>query len=84
MAQGEPHIPTVAVVLFKQTVRSRSYVGAPWHSKVCHNPQLSMPGAQLCSIEDVLITGQRFHAGTSGLSGSGGFSTNVAVVGEPC
>ena len=40
-----------------------------------------MSGAQLCSIEDVRITGTRFTAGIVGLPGSGGYSTNIRVTG---
>jgi hypothetical protein len=40
---------------------------------------ISMSGAQLCSIEDVVVTGTAFYAGLNGLPGSGGFSANVAV-----
>ena len=42
---------------------------------------LSMSGSQLCSIEDVSIRGVAFHAGISGLPGSGGFTANVRVEG---
>ncbi len=42
---------------------------------------VSMSGAQLCSIEDVTITGKSFLAGIVGLPGSGGFTSNVRVVG---
>jgi hypothetical protein len=47
-----------------------------------NNPKLSgvsMSGAQLCSIEDVHITGVAFTAGVVGLPGSGGFSANLKV-----
>ena len=42
---------------------------------------VSMSSAQLASIEDVRVTGQRFHAGFNGLPGSGGFSANLEVTG---
>ena len=48
------------------------------------NPQLSgvsMSGAQLCSIEDVRVTGVRFTAGFVGLPGSGGYSANIRATG---
>ena len=48
------------------------------------NPTLSgvsMSGAQLCSIEDVTIRGERFTAGVVGLPGSGGYSANIHVTG---
>ena len=48
------------------------------------NPAVSglcMSGAQLCSIEDVAISGASFYAGVNGLPGSGGFSANVRVIG---
>lgn len=41
---------------------------------------LSLEGAQLCAIEDVLIRGD-FDVGITGLPGSGGSTTNVKVVG---
>ena len=42
---------------------------------------ISMSGAQLCSIEDVTITGIAFDVGVKGLPGSGGFTVNLKVVG---
>jgi hypothetical protein len=48
------------------------------------NPALSgvsMSGAQLCSIEDVRVRGERFVSGLVGLPGSGGYSANVQVTG---
>eukprot|EP00927_Polykrikos_kofoidii_P012540 TRINITY_DN15405_c0_g1_i1.p1 TRINITY_DN15405_c0_g1~~TRINITY_DN15405_c0_g1_i1.p1 ORF type:complete len:810 (+),score=88.38 TRINITY_DN15405_c0_g1_i1:73-2430(+) len=48
------------------------------------NPQLSgvsMSGAQLCSIEDVRVSGKHFTAGFVGLPGSGGYSANIRVTG---
>ena len=51
---------------------------------VGYNPEvsgLSMLAAQLCSIEDVAITGSAFFAGINGLPGSGGFSVNINVTG---
>lgn len=42
---------------------------------------ISMSSAQLASIEDVRVTGVRFHAGFNGLPGSGGFSANLEVTG---
>jgi hypothetical protein len=41
---------------------------------------LSLEGAQLCSIEDILIRGS-FDVGITGLPGSGGSLTNVTVIG---
>lgn len=49
-----------------------------------NNPPLSavsMSGAQLCSIEDVLIRGTAFTAGVVGLPGSGGYTANLEVEG---
>ena len=49
-----------------------------------NNPGLSgvsMSGAQLCSIEDVTVTGTDFTAGVVGLPGSGGFTANLRVDG---
>ena len=49
-----------------------------------NNPGLSgvsMSGAQLCSIEDVAVTGSAFTAGIVGLPGSGGFTANLRVDG---
>ena len=43
--------------------------------------RVSMSGAQLCSIEDVRITGASFTAGIVGLPGSGGYSANIRVTG---
>ena len=48
------------------------------------NPTLSgvsMSGAQLCSIEDVRISGKSFTAGVVGLPGSGGYTSNIHVTG---
>jgi len=48
------------------------------------NPGLSgvaMSGAQLCSIEDVTVVGTAFTSGVVGLPGSGGYSSNLRVVG---
>lgn len=42
---------------------------------------VSMSSAQLASIEDVRVTGTKFHAGFNGLPGSGGFSANLEVEG---
>ncbi len=42
---------------------------------------VSMNSAQLASIEDVRVTGTKFHAGFNGLPGSGGFSANLEVEG---
>jgi hypothetical protein len=42
---------------------------------------VSMSGAQLCSIEDILVRGAAFKAGVVGLPGSGGFSANIHVEG---
>ena len=41
---------------------------------------LSLEGAQLCSIEDIIIKGN-FNIGITSLPGSGGSTTNVKVVG---
>jgi MYXO-CTERM domain-containing protein len=41
---------------------------------------LSMPGAQLCSIEDIVIKGN-FNVGINSLPGSGGSTTGVTVLG---
>jgi len=49
-----------------------------------NNPSLSgvsMSGAQLCSLEDVRVSGAAFTAGVYGLPGSGGFSANIEVTG---
>jgi hypothetical protein len=40
---------------------------------------VSMTGAQLCSIEDVSISGTDFHSGVAGLPGSGGFTVGLNV-----
>ena len=48
------------------------------------NPTLSgvsMSGAQLCSVEDVRISGKSFTAGVVGLPGSGGYTSNIHVTG---
>lgn len=42
---------------------------------------VSMSSAQLASIEDVRVSGAKFHAGFNGLPGSGGFSANLEVEG---
>ena len=42
---------------------------------------VSMSGAQLCSIEDILVRGAAFKAGVVGLPGSGGFTANLRVEG---
>ena len=41
---------------------------------------LSLEGAQLCSIEDIIIKGN-FNIGITSLPGSGGSTTNVKVIG---
>jgi hypothetical protein len=41
---------------------------------------VSMPGAQLCTIEDITIRGN-FDVGINSLPGSGGSTTNVKIVG---
>jgi Pectate lyase superfamily protein len=41
---------------------------------------LSLEGAQLCSIEDIIIKG-KFNIGITSLPGSGGSTTNVKVIG---
>jgi hypothetical protein len=42
---------------------------------------VSMPGAQLCAIEDVTIRGRAFHAGVHQMPGSGGSIVNLRVIG---
>ena len=42
---------------------------------------LSMSAAQMCSIEDIAVSGIDFFAGVNGLPGSGGFCVNVNVTG---
>ncbi len=49
-----------------------------------NNPNVSgvsMSGAQLCSIEDVIVSGKNFMAGIHGLPGSGGYTGNLIVRG---